>query len=104
MARTGGAMRVGNGCLCSRSIARASRAVAGIAGGVEACPPVSRAVRSTVMTPRSATPIIAVGTVTPGTAPSTTAPPSSMTSPGRTPRSVSSATIAWAPSPAVSSL
>jgi hypothetical protein len=61
----------------------------------------SRAVSRSVSTPRSATPTIAVGTATPG--PSTTAPPSSSTRAGVTPRSRSSATIARAP-PAVSSL
>ncbi|WP_289232080.1 hypothetical protein [Barrientosiimonas endolithica] len=53
--------------------------------------------------PFSATPIIAAGRCSPGNTPSTTAPPSSITSHGRTPRAASASTAASAAVPKTSS-
>ncbi len=94
----------GKGLRSIRVMARASRAVAPIRGGVEAWPPGSRVSSSTSRIPFSATPTTAAGRVTPGNAPPATAPPSSSTSQGRTPRPASSSAAAAALAPAVSSL
>ena len=95
--------RAGNGFAFTRVIARASRTVAVVFGGVDACPPCCSTVSRTLVMPFSLTPTTAIGFVTPGKMRSTTAPPSSSTKPGRTPRSRRTPTSACAPEPTVSS-
>ena len=87
----------------SLTIARARRAVGPLRVGVEAWPPRPSILSSTLVVPFSATPIAATGRLTPGKASWATAPPSSRTSQGRTPRRTSSATAAGAVGPDTSS-
>lgn len=88
----------------SRETARETRPTAVSGGGVEAWPPWLRAVSRTVATPFSPTPTIAARPRTNGSGASVTAPPSSSTSHGVSPRSRNTTTIACAAAPKVSSL
>jgi len=71
--------------------------------GVLAWPPAARAVSSTFIKPFSPMPTTAMGCLTPGNTPSTTAPPSSTTIAGLTPRSFKYSTMAGALGPLTSS-
>ncbi len=86
-----------------RVIARARRAVGPILAGVEAWPPRPSTRSSIDVAPFSVTPTTPIGARTPGKASLATAPPSSSTNHGRTPRWSSSATASRAAVPMTSS-
>ena len=94
-----GGTRDGIGERSMRRIARASRTVGPLRAGTDEWPPRPSTRSSTLVVPFSATPIAATGRFTPGNAPCATAPPSSSTSHGRTPRASSSSTAATAAVP-----
>ena len=73
------------------------------AGGAEACPPRLAISRCSCIWPFSEVPMSAQGCLTPGNTPCTTAPPSSSTSAGVTPRAASVSTMSAAEGPAISS-
>ena len=100
---TGGVSVKGAGLASTSQTASASSPTMVCGGGEEACPPRLSASRDRRSCPFSAVPTRAQGCFTPGNAPVTTAPPSSSTSAGRTPRSASAVTMSPAEGPAGSS-
>ena len=93
----------GSGERSSRRIALARRAVGPIRAGVAAWPPRPSTRSSREVVPFSVTPMAPIGAATPGNAWCATAPPSSRTNHGRTPRRTSSATAFPAAPPETSS-
>ena len=93
----------GAGFFSMRVTAFASLPTMVLRGGAEAWPPSLFMSRKSCIWPFSEVPTSAQGASTPGNTPETTAPPSSSTKAGTTPRRCSSSTMSAAESPAISS-